>query len=92
MTDCIEKNPHIFIGAYLMGRGWDRDTARKFHQFIKIIGDYTLTTCILSKVIPGGSGEKNGLRISSPRRTQSPQSFLKGLLRVLSALRGEMAL
>jgi hypothetical protein len=52
MTDCIEKNPHIFIGAYLMGRGWDRDTARKFHQFIKIIGDYTLTTRIPSTVIP----------------------------------------
>ncbi len=33
-----------------MGRGWDRDTARKFHQFIKIIGDYTLTTRIPQKL------------------------------------------
>jgi len=52
MTYCIEKIPHIFVGAYLMGRGWDRDTARKFHQFIKIIGDYNLTTRIPSTVIP----------------------------------------
>jgi hypothetical protein len=48
----IEKIPHLFVGAYLMGRGWDRDTARKFHQFIKIIGDYALTTRIPSTVIP----------------------------------------
>jgi hypothetical protein len=48
----IEKIPHLFVGAYLMGRGWDRDTARKFHQFIKFIGDYALTTRIPSTVIP----------------------------------------
>jgi hypothetical protein len=51
----IEKIPHLFVGAYLMGRGWDQDTARKFHQFIKIIGDYTLTTlaCTPGEQPPG---------------------------------------
>jgi hypothetical protein len=52
VTYGIEKIPHLFVGAYLMGRGSDRDTARKFHQFIKIVGGYTLTTRILSTVIP----------------------------------------
>jgi hypothetical protein len=52
MTYCIEKIPHLFVGAYLVGRGWDRDTARKFHQFIKIMGYYPLTTRIPSTVIP----------------------------------------
>jgi hypothetical protein len=52
MTYCIEKIPHVFVGAYLVGRGWDRDTARKFHQFIKLTGDYTLTTRISLTVIP----------------------------------------
>jgi hypothetical protein len=52
MSYCIEKIPHVFVGAYWMGRGWDRDTARKFHQFIKIMGDYTLTTRMPSTIIP----------------------------------------
>jgi hypothetical protein len=52
MTYCIEKIPHIFVGACLMGRGWDRDAARKFHQCTKIMGDYTLPTRIPPTVIP----------------------------------------
>lgn len=52
-----------------MGRGWDRDTARKFHQFIKIIGDYTLTTLAC---IPFSSKQvENSLRRSRRSLTLS---------------------
>jgi hypothetical protein len=33
----IEKIPHLFVGAYLMGRGWRRGAAEDTNNIIRVL-------------------------------------------------------